>query len=327
MKQIRWGILGLGAIARQFAKGLAFCPGAELLAVGSRTIEKAGAFAAEFGVPRAYASYEALLADPEIDVVYIATPHTSHKHVALLCLRAKKPVLCEKPFALNASEAEQMIECARRNDTFLMEAMWTRFLPPIVKVREWLAENRIGEPRMLQADFGFVAPPDPKGRHLNLALGGGALLDVGVYTLSLASMVFGGAPQRLTGFAHRGQTGADDQSAMILGYPEGQLAVLSCAVQTRTPHEARILGTRGSIVIPRFWHAEQATLNLYGQGSETVAPETKGNGYEFEAMEVGRCIRAGRKESDTLPLEETLSIMRTMDALRSQWGLKYPQEP
>jgi len=326
MTPIRWGILGPGRIAKKFALGLKYIPDAKLVAVGSRTHEKAAAFAAEFDVPFAYGSYEALVADSQVDVVYVATPHPMHHEATLLCLKAKKAVLCEKPFTLNERECQELVDCARRENVFLMEAMWTRFLPPMVLVREWLAQGLIGEPRMVMADFGFRTDWNPAGRALNPHLGGGALLDVGIYPLALASMVFGGAPLKMVSQCHLGETGVDEQSAMVLSYPRGALAVLTCAVRTQTPHEARILGTEGSIYLPGFWHAEQATLTRSGKEPETFTPVRVGNGYNYEAIEVGRCLRAGLKESPVMSLSESLATMRTMDTLRRQWGLVYPQE-
>jgi predicted dehydrogenase len=326
MTPIRWGILGLGKIAKKFARGLQSVPDARLVAVGSRSAGKAAEFAAEFGAPHAHAGYAALAADPEVDVVYIATPHPMHHEAALLCMKAGKAVLCEKPFTINARESLELIECARRENVFLMEAMWTRFLPPLVQVREWLARGAIGEPRMVMADFGFRTEWNPQGRALNPHLGGGALLDVGIYPLALASMVFGGAPSKITGQCHLGETGVDEQSGMVLAYPRGALAVLTCAVRTQTAHEARIMGTEGAIYLPDFWHATSATLTIPGRAPETATPLQVGNGYNYEAIEVGTCLRAGLKESPLMPLSETLSTMRTMDELRRQWGLMYPQE-
>lgn len=326
MKPICWGIIGPGRIAKKFAIGLQSVPDAKLVAVGARALGRAEAFASEFGIPRAYGSYEALAADPEVDVVYVATPHPMHHQPARLCLRAKKAVLCEKPFTLNEREARDLVDCARREEVFLMEAMWSRFLPPMVQVREWLARGLIGAPRMVVADFGFRTDWNPEGRALNPALGGGALLDVGIYPLALAAMVFGGPPLKVTGQCHLGDTGVDEQSAMILSYKGGALAVLTCAVRTRTPHEARILGTEGAIHLPDFWHGTEATLALAGKEPERVIPERVGNGYNYEAVEVGRCLRAGLKESPLMPLDETVMTMRIMDELRRQWGLVYPQE-
>ena len=326
-EKIRWGILGTGRIAAKFAEGLAVLPDAELVAVGSRSQDTADAFAERFSIPRRHPSYADLAADPTVDVIYVATPHPLHKENSLLCLNAGKAVLCEKPFTINATQAEEVIRCAREKRLFLMEAMWTRFLPVMVKVREWLSAGAIGEPRMVSADFGFRAGFDPKGRLLNPSLGGGALLDVGVYTVSFASMVFGGPPCDIAALAHLGETGVDEQSAMVLRYGRGQLAVLSCAVRTSTPQEARIVGTEGTIRIdPPFWHSARATLSIAQQGDEVAEMPFDGNGYNCEAAEVMNCLRAGKLESNIMPLDETLTIMKTMDAIRKQWGLRYPME-
>ena len=301
-------------------------PDAELIAVGSRSKERADKFADEFDIPHRHGSYADLVSDPDVDAIYVATPHPFHKDCTILCLKAGKAVLCEKPFAVNVAQVKEMIACARECEQFLMEAIWTRFLPVIVKVREWLAEGAIGEPRMLTADFGFRAGLDPEGRLFDPELAGGGLLDVGVYTIAMAYMVFGGAPAKITSLAHIGETGVDEQAAMLLGYDAGQIALLSCAVRTNTPQEARIMGTEGSIYIPNFWYATSATLHAAGKSPEHIEMPFKGNGYENEAIEVMRCLREGKLESDIVPLAESLSIMETMDALRAQWGLKYPME-
>jgi len=324
--KIRWGILGAGNIARKFATGLQVVAGSELFAVGSRSIDKAQNFAKEFNIPKAYGSYEEMVKDPEIDVVYVATPHTFHKPHTILCLNNGKAVLCEKPFAVNAGEAEEMVEAAKKNNLFLMEAMWTRFLPVMYKVKEWIAADAIGEVRMLTADFGFRANLNPEGRLFNLELGGGALLDVGVYTISLAYMIFGGAPERITGIAHIGETGVDEQAAMILGYKNGELAILHTAIRTRTFQEARIIGTKGSIIIPDFWRATTANLKVDGKDDEIVEIPFDANGYCYEAREVECCLREGKLQSDLMPWDESISILRTMDELRNQWGLKYPSD-
>ncbi len=234
---IRWGILGTGGIARKFATGLQALDDAALVAVGSRSAETADRFADQFGAPRRHASYAALAADPEVDAIYVATPHSLHQENSLLCLEAGKPVLVEKPFTINAQEARALIDAARARRVFLMEAMWTRYIPLMVEVRRLLAEGAIGEVRMVAADFGYRTRYDPASRAFDPALGGGGLLDVGVYPISLASMIFGNAA-RIASLAHLGETGVDEQSAFLLGYEEGQLAVLYTAVRTTTPQEA-----------------------------------------------------------------------------------------
>ncbi|HYE06578.1 MAG TPA: Gfo/Idh/MocA family oxidoreductase [Planctomycetota bacterium] len=323
---VRWGILGLGSIARTFATGLKAVPGAQLVAVGSRDAGKAKAFAADFGAARAHASYEALCADPGVDAIYVATPHPNHRENALAVIAGGKALLCEKPFTVNADELVEIVAAARKAKRFAMEAMWTRFLPVHAKVRDWIARGAIGEPRMVTADFGFRAGLDPTSRLFDQRLAGGGLLDVGVYTIALANMALGAAAEKVAGFAHLGETGVDEQAAMVLAYPGGRLASLTCAVRTNTPQDARIDGTEGSIRIPGFWHTTRAELHGKGGARETVEIPNQGNGYEHEAIEVGRCLAAGLTESPVIPLDESVAIMRTMDELRRQWGLRYPFE-
>ncbi len=355
--KIRWGILGTGNIAQSFAEGLSALPDAEVIAVGSRSITSAHHFANRFNVPHRHASYQTLVEDPEVDVIYIATPHPLHKENCLLCLEAGKAVLCEKPFTLNAAEALEVITAARTHRLFLMEAMWTRFLPAMAKVRELLAAGTIGELRMITADFGFRAPFDPSHRLFAPELGGGALLDVGIYPLSLTSMLLG-APSSIVSMAHLGETGVDEQSAVILGYPEGQLALLYAATRTQTPIEATLMGTEGSIKIHTpMYKPTQITLSVTRESMPATLPlpialkslgkslgladfwrryvaqkrttlnlPFTGNGYNYEAAEVMQCLRDGKIESEIMPLDETLAIMKTMDAIRAQWGLRYTTE-
>ncbi len=322
---IRWGILGTGSIARLFATGLAALPDAQLIAVGSRTESNATAFAETFHIPNIHASYEALASDAQVDAIYIATPHPFHKDNALLCLDHGKPVLCEKPFTINAAEAQAVIEKAREKRLFLMEAMWTRCLPVIIRARELIAEGAIGEVRMLTADFGFRTGFNPHSRLFDPELGGGGLLDVGIYPLSLASLFFG-KPEHVVSAAHLGATGVDEQAAIILRYADGQLAQLSCATRTQMVWDAIIYGTDGHIRIPEWWHARNFIISRSGQPSEIIELPFEGNGYNYEAAEVARCLRTGLLESPIMPLDETLTIMQTMDTIRAQWGLKYPME-
>lgn len=318
-----WGILGAGSIAAKFVADLKKLSDARLLGVGSRSMAKAVGFAGTHGVERAYGSYLELVNDPDVDVVYVATPHPFHKEHTTLCLRHGKAVLCEKPMAVNATEVREMVDCAREEGVFLMEAMWTRFLPAIRKVKGWIGEGRIGRVRMLSADFGFRIGWNPDGRLLNPYLAGGALLDVGVYPISLASMVFGGPPSEIQAAAHIGETGVDEQSAMLFRYEDGALALLSCAVRTNTPQEAHIRGTDGSIHIPNFWQASSAALNDSEQEPLSVSHPA---GYQYEAAEVMACLRGGRRESALMPLDESASIARTMDQVRAIIGLIYPME-
>jgi predicted dehydrogenase len=319
---IGWGILGAGRIAGRFASELQFVPEARLVAVGSRSQEKAAGFAAQNGAERAYGSYTEMLADPAVDAVYVATPNNTHCEHTLLALDHGKAVLCEKPFTVSARDARVMIDRARDRGLFLMEAMWTRFNPITVQVRKWLHDGMIGEPRMITVDFGFRAAWNPESRLLNPALAGGALLDVGVYILAYASMVFG-RPVQVQAAAHIGETGVDEQTAMVLRYPQGQLALLSCSVRTPSPQGARIDGTEGAIEVPAFWHAEKARLV---RPQQEPLEATGAFGFRYEITEALACLAAGKTESPDMPLDETLAIAETMDAVRSQIGLKYPWE-
>lgn len=326
VEKIRWGIIGTGQIAKKFATGLHKVPDTKLIAVGSRTQENADAFGDAFHVKHRHESYESIANDPDVDVVYVATPHSLHKQNTLMCLQAGKPVLCEKPFAINGSEAMEMISAACERHLFLMEAMWMRFLPLMVKVRAMLKDGVIGEVKMLMADFGCRTDMNPKSRLFDLTLGGGGLLDLGVYPLSLAHMIFG-EPSRAAGLAHLGETGVDEQSAFVLGYEGGGLALISSAIRTETPQVAYILGTLGQLFIHRpWWVPHSLTLSLPGRNDEVINFPFDGNGYNYEAGEVANCLRQGKTECQIMPLDETLAIMKQMDELRRQWGLKYPME-
>jgi predicted dehydrogenase len=325
-KPVKWGILGLGVIARHFATALASMPGARIAAVGSRSRAKAEAFAAEFGGARAHGSYGELAADPEVEAVYVATPHPMHAANALLCLSHGKAVLVEKPFTLNAREAGEVVALASARRLFLMEAMWTRFFPLMARLRAMVADGAIGDPRMVMADFAYRAPFDPERRHLNAELGGGGLLDVGIYPLSFASMFFG-APEQVTGVAEIGATGVDEQAALALRYGGGRVAAITTGVRTATHHEAWLLGTEGRVRIHAPWFIPRAmTLIRPGRDDEEIVEPFEGNGYQFEAQEVADCLRNGRHESTVMPLDESLQLMRTMDDLRAQWNMRYPGE-
>jgi predicted dehydrogenase len=325
--KIRWGILATGNITHKMVAGLQVLGDAEVAAVGSRSLASANAFADKYGIPRRHGSYEALCADPEVDVIYVAPPHSGHKDCTLMALKGGKAVLCEKPFAINRAEAEAMVALAREKKLFLMEAMWTRFLPSVVQARAWLKEGRIGDPQMVYADFGFRAEYAEESRLFDPAFGGGGLLDVGVYAVSFAAMVFGAAPNRIASLAEIGPTQVDDVNAAVLGYPGGGLALVSSAVRAETQQEARIVGTKGIIHLPSpFWCGTSAVLTVNGSEPETFALPYDGNGYNCQAREVMDCMRAGKLESDIMPLDETLAIMGTLDQMRAQWGLKYPME-
>ncbi|MFI5958441.1 Gfo/Idh/MocA family protein [Cryptosporangium sp. NPDC051539] len=319
---LRWGILGTGGIARAFTSDLLTLPDHEVAAVGSRAAGTAEAFAsAHTGagrpVPRAHGSYQALADDPDVDVIYVATPHSGHASAALTCIAGGKGVLVEKPFTMDVTEADEVISAARAAGVFCMEAMWTRFNPAITRIRELLAEGAIGEVRTVEADFGFPADYDPAGRLFAPELGGGALLDLGIYPISLASMILG-EPSTVLATAGLAPTGVDANTGILLGYASDAVAVLHCSLSGLNPTRASITGTTGRIEIPpTFFRPESFTL--VRRDAEPVTEEfvLPGLGYTFQAEEVARRIRAGETESPLMTLDETRSIMRTLDRART----------
>ena len=323
---VRWGLLATGSIAETFAAALQEADGAELAAVGSRNLDKAQAFATRYGVARAHGSYAELATDPDVDAVYVATPHAFHERDTRLCLEHGKHVLCEKPFALNAAQAGRMVAAAEAADRLLMEAMWTRFLPSLIHVRRSLADGVIGTPRSLVADFGIRPAFDPASRLFDAALGGGALLDLGIYAVSMARWLFG-PPVRVTGAAHLGPTGVDDDSALVLLHTDGELATAHQSLRIETPRQAVIYGTEGHIRLHTpWWGTSRITVQTAAGSPETTDFALRGAGYTHMAEAFMDLIRTGRRESDVMPLAESTAIMGTMDALRAQWGLRYPGE-
>jgi predicted dehydrogenase len=277
------------------------------------------------GARRAYAGYERLAEDPEVDIVYVATPHAFHCEHALLCLEHGKSVLVEKPFALDAAQARRMVETARRNRVFLMEGMWSRFLPATRCARDLVAAGEIGEPRMVSADFSFGRPLDPASRLLNPALGGGGLLDVGIYPLAFTSLFFGPHPLETASFAHLGPTGVDEHAALLLRYEGGRIASLTCGVQAVGPYEAHVLGSSGRISLPAFAKAESVHLVRPDRTQDFSFPFLS-NGFEYEIAEVMTHWLAGDLEHPDMTLDETVALLEIMDRMRRSWGLVYPGE-
>jgi len=328
MDKIRWGIIGTGKIAKAFSMGLSFLPDAELIAIGSRSIDSANRFGDEFGVLHRHGNYASMVENPDVDVVYIATPHAIHAENILLSLDAGKAVLCEKPFTLNMTQAKTAIDMARRKKLFLMEAMWTRYIPLMVRLRELLADGIIGELKMLEIGMGFIAPRDNSSLYFfNPHMGGGILLDGGCYAVSLASMIFRSPPTRITSMAHLGETGVDEQSAIIFGYEGDSMAVLYLSFNTRIPPAFRVMGSKGRITIhPPLFNPTRMTITNADQEDEIIEIPFEGNGYNYEIAEVMRCLRESKLESEVMPLDETQEIMQTLDHIRAQWNLKYPIE-
>jgi predicted dehydrogenase len=321
---IRWGILATGWIAGLFASDLKLLPDAELAAVGSRTQEAAERFGDEFGVARRHGSYQALVEDPDVDVVYIATPHPGHYETTLAAIEAGKHVLVEKPFTMDADEARRLIDAARARNVFVLEAMWTRFLPHILRVREIVAAGTLGEIVSVTAEHGQYFEPDPNHRIFAPELGGGALLDLGIYPVSFASMVLG-TPRTITAVSDPAFTGVDAQTSMILQYEGGAHAILTTTSSAATENAAAINGTLARIEITGTFYVPTSfkVVSRDGEVLETFDAPDPGRGMQHQAAEVHRCLREGLLESPGLPLAETLSIMETMDEVRRQIGLTY----
>lgn len=325
-RPLRWGVIGTGGIAAKFAQDLRHLPDAQLVAVGSRSQATADAFAQKHGAERAHPSYAELVADPDVDAVYVSTPHPMHRDDALLAIEAGKAVLCEKAFTVNAEQAREVVAAARARGVFVMEAMWTRFLPHMVKVREVIASGVLGTIQAVYADHGQWFAEDPAFRLFAPELGGGALLDLGVYPISFASMVLG-TPTRVTAVSDPAFTGVDAQTSMILQYDGGAQAVLTCLLSARSTVRAAVIGTDGRIEIDWVWYQPSTFRVITRSGEVTEYDEPcEPRGMQYEAAEVARCVRAGRLESPTLTLAETVSIMETMDEVRRQIGLRYPGE-
>lgn len=317
-RPIRWGILGTGGIATTFTEDLLRMPDQEVAAVGSRTPESAQRFAERYEIPRAHGSYGALAADSDVDVVYVATPHSAHHPAALLCLKGGRAVLCEKAFTLDAAEAGELVAVARQQGVFLMEAMWTRFNPAIIRLRELIAEGAIGAVRTVTAEFGIFFPYDPEHRLFATDLGGGALLDLGIYPVSFAWMLLG-QPRHVHAVAGLAPTGVDANTGLLFGYDGDQVALLHCTLESQTPATATILGTKGRIEVhPPFFRPTAFTVTPHDGEPWTHTVELDGNGYTYQAAEVARCLRAGELESPLMPLDETVAIMRTLDRVRTQ---------
>ena len=329
---VRWGILGPGAIARTFATAVDALDGHAVTATGSRDPERARAFNVERGYTGAEAgTYAELASSDAVDAVYVATPHSGHLEHASLALRQGKAVLCEKPLAVNASEARAMCDLAKRHGALLMEAMWSRFLPATRQAAGWLKAGAIGKPLRLVCSFGFEAPFDAKSRLFAPELAGGSLLDIGCYTLSLASLVFGEAvigPEapELEVESELAPTGVDQHCNMTLRFPSGAEARLESSICRHTEDTAAIRGTEGSIEIFRFWRARRTVLYRDCQRVVTAELPFLANGFEYQVMEVGRLLREGATESPLLPQAESIALLELMDEVRRRMGVRYPFE-
>lgn len=322
---IRWGIVGPGRIAENLVKDFAVVDGARPVAVASRSIDRAQTFATRHGIERAHGSYADIVADPDVDVLYIATPHPQHHAIALAALRAGKALLIEKAFTATTAGAEEIADVARESGVFVMEAMWTRFQPAIVAVRDLIADGAIAEVRSVQADLGVAKEYDPADRMFDLALGGGALLDLGVYVASFAQMLLG-TPERVVAAGSLFPSGADADASLLLDHGDGRTATLMTSLRNALPGQARVFGTTGWIdVLPRFHHPKTIVLHRGGAEPETITRPPVGAGYAHELIEVNECLRAGRSESAVMPLADTLAVQRLLGEAADQLGVRHAE--
>ena len=322
---IHWGVIATGGITARFADAMTRVDDGQIIAVSSRTPDRAAFFADRWGIERRYPDGDEIAHDPDVDVVYVATPHARHASDTINCLAAGKPVLCEKPFALNARQAQAMIEAAEPGRLFLMEAIWSRFLPAYRSLVDVLGSGRIGTPLQVDADFGFVKAFEPSHRLFSLELGGGALLDLGIYPLQLCMLVLGPIG-KIAAAASIGSTGVDERMAAVLHHFEGGLGIIKASLTIPLACTARISGTEGWIELPPFMHCPKS-LTVHSPGDiETIQCGFEGDGLEPEIREVHRCLELGLSESPLMPLAETLGLARAMDEIRSQIGLRYPGE-
>lgn len=325
-KKYKWGVLTAGKMAGKFTRSLQLLENAELYAVSSRDINRAEKFAEEYGFSKAYGSYEEMVADPELDVVYIASPHSLHHEHTLLCLKHKKAVLCEKSFALNGREVSEMIEEAGRQNVFLMEALWPPFQPIYKKTKEVLSGGEPGRIIHLNARFSFQAPFEPLDRKFNLSLGGGSLLDIGVYTV-IDALYFLGVPSEITARASFSPTGSEDLICMIFTYPDGRMATLYSSFRTAGGIGCDIYCENGNLFFSRARDmSQQLKVELNGEKAEHYSLLPDGMGYQFEAAEVMKCLDAGKIQSDIVPLSFSKDLMDTLDRIRKAAGIVYPEE-
>lgn len=324
MNTIRWGIVGPGAIAHKFAKAIQKVEGAKLVAVASRTEEKGKAFAKAYNIKTVFGGYEAMAASDCVDAVYIATPHPWHKPCAEMFLKAKKHVLCEKPLCINAAQAKALQKCAKENNVFLMEAMWTRFLPATQEVVNAVRRGDIGTVLGITADFCYASTPEEEEKLFLNNMAGGSLLDVGVYDLHFAAMFLGSAPESVCGLATT-KDGVDTQMHLLLRYGNEVMVSVTSAISVEKPADAYIYGSKGYIHVPHFYGANDFYVHI-GDEVKHIEKPALGDGFEEEIYEACRVIRAGETESQTLPLDETIAILEIMDEARRQNNISYPFE-
>ncbi len=321
-KKIKWGIIGPGKIANKFAADLAISNDSVLHGVASRDINKAKAFGERYDAINCYDSYEQLAEDPEVDVIYIATPHVFHYENTMMCLKKGKAVLCEKPMGINSNQVEEMLKEAASRNLFLMEAIWTRFIPATEKLLALIDQNAIGEVLFMRADFGFKGDNNLESRIYNKKLGGGSLLDIGIYPIYLSLLILG-LPADIKAMARMTETEVDSYCSMLFNYNNKSKAILESTIEANTPTEAYIYGSEGTIKLHRrFHHANKITLSKNGV-DEIFDINYKGNGYFHEIEEVNNCIRQGLTQSSKLPLSLSLDLIKLIDRVKNEIGLKY----
>lgn len=319
MQEIKWGIVGTGNIAGSFSSDFKYTSGGKIIATASRSMEKAKQFCEEYGIDKPYGSYEELFKDPDVDVVYIATPHHLHFQNTSDALKAGKAVLCEKPITTNAGDCKKLIDIAKTSNQYLMEAMWTCFLPPIQKAMEWIKQGRIGSIKNIKADFAFKAPEDPFGRLYNPELAGGALLDIGIYPIALTWLILKQGPEKMSVFSSKAQTGVDLEETMIFEYPNAIIANLSASFALKLPWEALIAGTDGYIKIPDFFMAKECSLFHDDQLVDKFVDDREAVGYNYEIDAVQQDLMHGKKASSIVPLDFSLKLQEIMDQVKKQF--------
>lgn len=322
---IKWGIVGTGNIAHKLASDMRYVEDGQLLAVASRVLDRADVFAGEFGIPKAYGSYEDLAADRDIQAVYIATPHSNHYASTLLMLRSGKAVLCEKPLAVNAEQAREMVRVARENNVLLLDALWSVLLPGMLKVQEWIDGGLIGDLKFITSEFGFTSEFDPAGRLYNPNLAGGALLDIGIYTILLPYWIYGSKPDSLQASSLLTTTGVDEQTGLVMSFPGGRHAQCFSGINVPLKNQSTIYGTKGYIHMPEYWKAQKIWLKS-DEGEEFFEDSRSSWGYDFEVREVNRLIKENRTESSVITYRKSIELMEILDDVREKIGLRYPFE-
>lgn len=325
-KIFNWGIIGPGIIADTFASAVTSVADAKIVAAGGRNMAKVNAFADKFDIKNRYNSFLEVVQDSEVDAVYIATPNPFHYENIMMALENGKAVVCEKPLTLTYAEAQRVVAYAKEKGLFLMEAVWTRCLPIYEQVREWINSGAIGDVSIVEANFGFNVPWEEGDRHINPELGGGSLLDVGVYHMAFLRDVIGSFPNKVVSLPVMGETGIDLKAGMVMTYPGGQMSLVSTSVNTDMPQDARIYGSKGMIHLQNYWRADSAALMVTGSEPVVVEKPFGHNGYEYEAIEAMKCIRAGQTESTLIPLDQSLEISKIVNEIRKDWEFAFPGE-